>query len=77
MVLGDLVFLWFNTGLHYNLRVPGLCLTLGIVAATVIANYSSNREERLNYLFNLRGDFLVADLTSSNRKRRDLLQEML
>jgi PleD family two-component response regulator len=31
-----------------------------------------NREERLNYLLNLRGDFLVADLTNSNMKLSQL-----
>lgn len=72
MVLGDLVFLWFHTGLNYNHKVLGLCLMLGVVAATVIANYSSDREERLNYLLNLRGDFLAADLTNSNIKLSQL-----
>jgi diguanylate cyclase (GGDEF)-like protein len=66
MVIGDLVFLKSDTLLRHDQKLVGLCLTLSTVIVTVIANYSSNREERLSYLLWLRGDLLVDDLNRSN-----------
>jgi len=68
MLLGDLAFLHDGVLLHPDQKLLGLALTLCTMAVTLIANYSSNREDRLNYLLRLRGDLLVKDLHSSNER---------
>ena len=66
MFLGDIVFLRADTTLNRDQKIVGLCLVLCTILVTIIANYSSNREERLAYLLWLRGDTLVSDLNRSN-----------
>ncbi len=68
MVLADVLFLRNDRLLDPKEKPLCLCLMLGTVAVTLIANYSSNREERLNYMLCLRGDVLVDDLSRSNDK---------
>jgi diguanylate cyclase (GGDEF)-like protein len=65
MIAGDLIFLHQDIFLQPDQKLFGLGLTLGTVAVTVIANYSSNREERLGYLLRLRSDVMVEDLNLS------------
>jgi diguanylate cyclase (GGDEF)-like protein len=47
-------------------KIFGLGLVLGVTAITLVGNYGSSREERLNYLLHLRGELLVADLNRLN-----------
>ncbi len=68
MIAGDLTFLANDRYLGRNEKIFGLLLTLCTTAVTLISNYSSNREERLNYLLCLRGDILVNTLSQSNQK---------
>jgi diguanylate cyclase (GGDEF)-like protein len=68
MLLGDLVFLHYGVLLHADQKLLGLILTLCTMAVTLIANYSSNREDRLNFLLRLRGDLLVKDLHRTNER---------
>ncbi len=68
MLLGDLVFLHSGVLLHPDQKLLGLILTLCTMAVTLIANYSSNRDDRLNFLLRLRGDLLVKDLHRTNER---------
>ncbi len=71
---GDLVFLHTDRLLQSDQKLVGLALTLAMIAVTLIANYSANREERLNYLLALRGDLLVEDLHHSNERLADVAE---
>ena len=62
----DLVFLRLDTLLTPKEKALGVCLMVCTVVLTVLANYSQNREERLNFLFCLRGDLLIEDLHRLN-----------
>ncbi len=66
MLGGDGIFLWRDHMLGPNDKIFGLGLAIGATAITLVANYSSCREERLNYLLHLRGELLVADLNRLN-----------
>lgn len=66
MFAGNLIFLRGDAMLNHNQKIIGLCLTSSTILITLIANYSSNRDERLSYLQCLRGDTLVEDLNRSN-----------
>jgi diguanylate cyclase (GGDEF)-like protein len=66
MLSGDGYFLWQDQMLGRGEKIFGLGLAVCITAMTLVANYSSCREERLNYLLNLRGELLVADLNRLN-----------
>jgi hypothetical protein len=55
----------------------GLALVLIAMDVTLIANYSFNREERLNYLLGLRGEILVKALHHSNERLADVAEQML
>jgi diguanylate cyclase (GGDEF)-like protein len=68
MVAGDMVFLGRDNFLRNDQKIVGICLVLSTAAVTVVANYSSNREERLNYLLWLRGDVMVEELNRSNAR---------
>jgi diguanylate cyclase (GGDEF)-like protein len=66
MLTGDGIFLWKDAMLRPEDKVFGLGLAIGTTAITLVANYSSCREERLNYLLHLRGELLVSDLNRLN-----------
>jgi diguanylate cyclase (GGDEF)-like protein len=66
MLCGDVVFLWRDRMLEPGDKIFGLGLVLGVTAITLVGNYGSSREERLNYLLHLRGELLVADLNRLN-----------
>jgi diguanylate cyclase (GGDEF)-like protein len=59
---------------YFHSQVPptsakalGMSLTLATLIFSLIANYSHNREERLNFLFCLRGDLLIGELSQANK----------
>jgi diguanylate cyclase (GGDEF)-like protein len=66
MLLGDLVFLRHDQSLSDSEKIFGLCIASGLILLTVLANYSFGREERLNFLLQLRSDLLVEDLNRMN-----------
>jgi diguanylate cyclase (GGDEF)-like protein len=47
-------------------KILGSGLALGTVLITLVANYSACREERLNYLLNVRDELMVHDLNLLN-----------
>ena len=75
MLAGDITFLTTDRLLSHDQKLFGFCLILGIAGSAVIANYSSNREERLNYLLYLRGEMLAEDLRNSNRTLTHIAEE--
>lgn len=72
MLAGNIVFLWQDTMLTRTDKIYGLGLSICITLITIVAGYSVCREERLNYLLNLRGELLVIDL---NRLNAQLLRK--
>jgi len=74
LLAGDILFLHFDNLLLPDQKSVGLALALITVAVTVIANYSFNREERLNYLIGRRGELLVKDLHHSNERLADVAE---
>jgi diguanylate cyclase (GGDEF)-like protein len=68
MLAGDLIYLNGDQLLLRQQKLLALCLIVSTAAITMVANYSSNREERLNYLLYLRGDVLVEDLSRSHER---------
>ncbi len=66
MLVGDGVFLWKDRLLAPGDKIFGIGLAIGATAVTLVANYSFCREERLNFLLQLRGEMLVADLNRLN-----------
>jgi diguanylate cyclase (GGDEF)-like protein len=66
MLFGDFLYLWKDQMLKPGDKIFGLGLAIGATAITLVANYSSCREERLNYLLHLRGELLVTDLNRLN-----------
>jgi len=52
---GVIVFLTMDPFISKEQKLFEFCLILDIAGSAVIANYSSNREERVNYLLSLRG----------------------
>lgn len=66
MLLGDSIFLWKDRTLDLGDEIFGLGLGIGIVLIATIANYSAGREERLNFLLQLRSEMLVANLNQLN-----------
>jgi diguanylate cyclase (GGDEF)-like protein len=66
MLGGDGLFLWHDHMLGRGDKIFGLGLAVCTTAITLVANYSACREERLNYLLNLRGELLVDDLNHLN-----------
>jgi diguanylate cyclase (GGDEF)-like protein len=67
-IAGDLIFLHGDVLLRHEQKVLAVCLIVSTAAITVVSNYGSNREERLNYLLYLRGDVLVKDLSRSHER---------
>jgi len=74
LVFGDILFLILDTLLQPRQKLVGLMLTFMTVIVTLVANYSANREDRLNYLHGLRGDLLVQDLSHSNERLADVAE---
>jgi diguanylate cyclase (GGDEF)-like protein len=72
MLAGDLLFLRLDHMLNRQEKILGMGLMIGATAITLVANYSACREERLNYLLNLRDEMLVQDL---NRLNAQLLRK--
>jgi diguanylate cyclase (GGDEF)-like protein len=68
MLAGDFLFLSGDVLLRHEQKVLAVCLIVSTAAITVVSNYSTNREERLNYLFYLRGDVLARDLSRSHER---------
>lgn len=66
MMIGDGIFLWKDQMLSPGDKIFGLGLAIGTTIVTLVANYSSCREERLNFLLHLRGELLVEDLNRLN-----------
>ena len=66
MLAGDAVFLRLDRMLTDEEKILGLGLAIASTTITLVANYSTCREERLNYLLRLRGELLVADLNRLN-----------
>jgi diguanylate cyclase (GGDEF)-like protein len=66
MLAGDWVFLRVDRMLTHQEEILGMGLAIGTIAITLVANYSAGREERLNYLLNLRDELLVQDLNRLN-----------
>jgi len=74
LIAGDLLFLRADTLLLPDQKLVGLGLGLLTATVTLIASYSSNREERLNYLLGLRNKLLVKDLHRSNELLADVAE---
>lgn len=62
MLAGDWLFLRLDKMQTHQEKVFGAAMMIAITAITVVANYSACREERLNYLLNIRDDLMVKDL---------------
>ena len=60
------MFLRWDRFLSPDEKIIGLALTVCTLLSTLFANYSQNREERLNFLLCLRGDLLIRDLHDVN-----------
>jgi diguanylate cyclase (GGDEF)-like protein len=78
MMAGDVIFLQHDHSQSLAEKVFGATLTMCAVAMTVMANYGLEREERLGYLLQLRGEIQSAQLSVSNEElqrisRRDAL----
>ena len=71
---GDALFARENFGVPLSCRILGFSLAVSATILTLIANYSSNREERRNYLLCLRGDLLNQGLTEANTKLTQLAE---
>jgi len=70
MLLGDIVFLRHDQSLLHNQKIFGFSIAFGLVLLTVLANYSFGKEDRLNFLLQLRSDLLVGDLNRLNAQLR-------
>lgn len=66
MLGGDGIFLHMDKMLTHQEKILGIGLAIGTIAITLVANYSVNREERLNYLLKLRDELMVRDLNRLN-----------
>ena len=74
LITSDLLFLRADALLLPDQKLEGLGLALLTAIVTLIASYSSNREERLNYLLGLRNNLLVEDLHQSNELLADVAE---
>ncbi|HEY8997577.1 MAG TPA: GGDEF domain-containing protein [Edaphobacter sp.] len=68
MLGGDILFLRADQMQSRREQLLGLGMIFAITLITLIANYSANREERLNYLLGLRDEILVKDLNLLNEQ---------
>jgi diguanylate cyclase (GGDEF)-like protein len=66
MLAGDLAFLNYDKMQTPQEEALGIGMMIAIIAITLVANYSAEREERLNYLMGLRNDLMVKDLNLLN-----------
>jgi len=62
MLAGDLLFLHYDRMQTRQEQMLGLSMMIAIIVITMMANYSAEREDRLNYLMGLRNDLMVKDL---------------
>ncbi|CAN5422883.1 hypothetical protein BH10ACI4_BH10ACI4_05560 [soil metagenome] len=72
---GDLIFLINDQLLSAAEKMLGLGLTLITLATTLIANYSSNREERVQYLMRRESESLVKELNDSNARLAEIADQ--
>src|SRR5271167_664171 len=66
LLFGDLFFIRHDQFLQPSDKLFGITLAVCAVAMTLIANYSSGREERLGYLMRLRSEMQREQLTFAN-----------
>jgi diguanylate cyclase (GGDEF)-like protein len=66
----DLLFLLHDPMLNSDQKLFGFSLALATTGLTLLANYSSCREERLAYLLSRRDELLAADLHRLNTQLR-------
>ncbi len=64
--LGEIVLVLSRNMQKHHLGLTGVGLTLATLLFSSIANYSHNREERLNFLLCIRGDLLINKLSRTN-----------
>jgi diguanylate cyclase (GGDEF)-like protein len=64
--LGVLYFSRVDVTMPFGTRLLGLTLSLSTILLTLIANYSQNREERLNFLLCLHAERLIEKLEDTN-----------
>jgi diguanylate cyclase (GGDEF)-like protein len=67
LAVGELTFYFHSHLPATSSRALGMSLTMATILFSLIANYSHNREERLNFLFCLRGDLLIGRLSQANK----------
>jgi diguanylate cyclase (GGDEF)-like protein len=67
LAIAELAFYFHSHLPGSSARALGMSLTLATLLFSMIANYSHNREERLNFLFCLRGDLLIGELSQANK----------
>ncbi len=66
--LAEIYFCHMDRMLPPGTRLLGLVLSISVTLLTLVANYSQNREERLNFLLCLRGDLLIEKLSHANQE---------
>jgi diguanylate cyclase (GGDEF)-like protein len=66
LLLSDFVFLQNDYFLNTSEKLLGLTLAVCSISMTVVANYSSGREERLGYLMRLRSEIQTKELSFLN-----------
>jgi diguanylate cyclase (GGDEF)-like protein len=71
MLIGNGYFLRVDQTLSRQEEILGMGMMIPIVALTLIANYSAEREERLNYLLSKRDETLVRDLNRMNAQLKE------
>jgi diguanylate cyclase (GGDEF)-like protein len=74
LLLGDCYFLYSDVLLSHTQKMLGFGLTLITASVTLISNYSSNREERLQFLLVLRSETLVERLNLSNARLAEIAE---
>ncbi len=72
LLTGDLIFIRNDQFLLPSEKLFGITLAVCAIAMTVIANYSSGREERLGYLMRLRSEMQSEQLSFANAKLRHI-----
>jgi len=66
MLASDLVFIHHDHFLNSSEKLLGITLAVCAISMTVIANYSTGREERLGFLMRLRSEIQSKELTFLN-----------
>jgi diguanylate cyclase (GGDEF)-like protein len=72
MIAADVMFLTQDGAQEPAAKIFGASLTMCAISMTLMANYSLNREERLEYLLRLRREMQSAMLSSSNEELQRL-----